>query len=719
MHREQDTKIRILIAEDEPTQAIKLQFILQQGGYNVSAASNGAIALEMVKQEKPFLVISDIMMPEMDGYELCRAIRSDSQYAGIHIVLLTSHSDPTDVLRGLESGADTFIAKPYNAKNLLARVQQIVSAQQQAEGINSQQTVDVAFEQSHYAINSTRQQILNFFLSTYESMIEKNAELVKARDELKSLSENLEKKVGERTQWLKEEIAERQRVEEQIREQAALLDKAQDAIAVHDLDGNIVYWNKSAAKLYGWTTAEILGKNANTILYNNISETSSSSPMKNALASGEWSGEMKQTTKDAKEITVQSRWTLVRDNDGNPKSLLVINSDITEKKRLEAQVLRTQRMESIGTLAGGIAHDLNNVLSPIMLSINLLERKLPDEQSKQILKLVENSAKRGGALVKQVLTFARGFEGERTLMAMSHIVKEMQTFAMQSFPKSVELRTSLPKDLWHIHGDPTQIHQVLLNLCVNARDAMPNGGLVTISAENIVLDRNYAAMNPEAKPGPYVVLKVKDTGTGIPPEVLDRIFEPFFTTKEVGKGTGIGLSTLHAIVKGHDGFVTIQTAVGSGTEFAVHFPAVESKAVEGKEQNEREVPQGSGELVLIADDEQLIRDITRDTLERHGYRTVLAGDGVEALSVYLQHKDEVRLVVLDMIMPYMDGPSTLRALEKVDPDVKIVAVSGSTDKFKAAETASRKPLRFLPKPYTTDSLLCLMDEVLHPTVMVS
>ena len=705
-------QVRILIVEDEPTQAMKLQFILQKSGYAVSVAVNGVRAMDMLQQERPTLIISDIMMPEMDGYELCRSVRADESLCDIHIVLLTSHSDPTDVLRGLESGADTFIAKPYDAKSLLSRVQHIITTKQSNPNARAQAT-DVTFGGEKYAINSTRQQILNFFLSTYESMIEKNAEVMKARDELKSLSETLEKKVEERTQWLKEEIKERQRVEEQIREQAALLDKAQDAIAVHDLEGSIVYWNKSAARMYGWEAGEILGKNASEMLYKRVSFSPSSNPLKGALDTGEWSGELKQTTKDGKEIVVQSRWTLVRDNDGEPKSLLVISSDMTEKKRLEAQVLRTQRMESIGTLAGGIAHDLNNVLSPILLSINLLEGKLVDDKSKEILKIVESSAKRGGALVKQVLTFARGFEGERLLMALSHIIKEMQTFAMQSFPKSVELRTNLPKNLWCIRGDPTQVHQVLLNLCVNARDAMPNGGMVTISAENTTLDRNYAAMNPEAKPGPYVLLKVKDTGTGIPPEVLDRIFEPFFTTKEVGKGTGIGLSTLHAIVKGHGGFVTIQTEVGKGTEFGVYLPAIESSSADASEAQETKIPEGSGQLVLVADDEPLIREITKDSLERHGYKIVVANDGIEALSLYLQHKDEVKLVVLDMIMPYMDGASTIRALEKLNPDVKFVAVSGSSEKFKAAEAASRKPIRFLSKPYTTDKLLRTLDEVLH------
>jgi len=703
---------RIFVVEDEPTQALKLQFILQQSGYQVEVATNGAHALTMLQGEPPTLVISDIMMPEMDGYDLCRAIRADRRLKDVHIVLLTSHSDPTDVLRGLEAGADTFIPKPYNTKCLLSRVQHIIGSRHVHTAVHDEPS-EVVFEGRRYTISSTRQQILNFFLSTYESMIEKNAELAKARDELKSLSETLEKKVEERTRWLQEEIRERQRKEEQIREQAALLDKAQDAIAVHDLEGRIIYWNKSAERVYGWSAEEMLGKNADELLYKDVVASASETPLKVALDKGEWSGELKQKTKGGQHITVQSRWTLVRDNDGEPKSLLVINSDITEKKKLEAQVLRTQRMESIGTLAGGIAHDLNNIFSPILLSLRLLEKSIADEQAKQLVRLVETSARRGSNLVKQVLTFARGFEGERTLMSVKHVVRELQDFATQSFPPNIELKTKYPKDLWNIYGDPTQIHQVLLNLCVNARDAMPNGGTLTVSVENITLDRNYAAMNPEAKAGPYVLLKVKDTGTGIPPEVLDRIFEPFFTTKEVGKGTGIGLSTLHAIVKGHGGFVTVETEVGKGTEFSVYLPAVEATVKESDETKQTVLPKGSGELVLIAEDEPVIREITKELLEQHGYRTIVANDGVEALSLYLQHKDEVKLVVLDMIMPYMDGPTTIRALEKMNPDIKVIAVSGSTEKFKVAEAAARKPLRFLPKPYTTDKLLETLNEVLH------
>ena len=716
MEQSKNRIARILIAEDEPTQAMKLQFVLEKSGYEVSVAGNGIEALALLREQPSDLVISDIMMPEMQGYELCRAIRADASLRHTHVILLTSHSDPTDVLHGLESGADTFLAKPYDTKQLLSYVQQMIATPHREPACTTDCMIEITFEGRKYSVDSTRQQVLNFFVSTYESMIEKNAEVMKARDELKSLSETLERKVEERTQSLKEEIRERLRVEEQIREQAALLDKAQDAIAVHDLDGKIVYWNKSAERMYGWSAEEIIGKNASEVLYKGVTISPSSNPLKDALEKGEWSGELKQTTKDEKEIIVQSRWTLVKDNDGAAKSLLVINSDITDKKELEAQVLRTQRMESIGTLAGGIAHDLNNVLSPILLSIKLLERKVSDDQGRQILKLVEASARRGSGLVRQVLTFARGFEGVRTLMALSHLVNEMQTFALQSFPKSVELRTNMPKNLWTIRGDPTQIHQVLLNLCVNARDAMPNGGLVTISAENTMLDRNYAAMNPLAKPGPHVLLRVKDTGTGIPAEVVDRIFEPFFTTKEVGRGTGIGLSALHSIVKGHGGFVTVHTELGKGTEFDVYLPAVESTVVDAIEQEESVVREGSGQLVLVADDEPLIREITKDSLERHGYKTIMANDGIEALSLYLQHRDDVKLVVLDMIMPYMDGPSTIRALEKLNPQIKLIAVSGSMEKMKSAEAASGRPIRFLPKPYTTDKLLRTMDEALREVI---
>ena len=247
--------------------------------------------------------------------------------------------------------------------------------------------------------------------------------------------------------------------------------------------------------------------------------------------------------------------------------------DITERKRLEQQALRAQRMEGIGTLAGGIAHDLNNVLGPIILSVDLLKMRFLDAASQELLALIDSSAHHGADLVRQVLSFARGVEGQRLEVLIQNVIRDIENLARETFPKHLQIRTVIPAGLWTVIGDRTQLHQVLLNLCVNARDAMPSGGTLTIAAENRTLDAHCTSLSAEAKPGPYVLLQVHDTGTGIPPDVIEKIFDPFFTTKDFRQGTGLGLSTTLGIVKSHGGFLQVTSEPGQGTRFSIYLPA--------------------------------------------------------------------------------------------------------------------------------------------------
>lgn len=513
---------------------------------------------------------------------------------------------------------------------------------------------------------------------------------------------------------LSRDITERKNAERQIREQASLLDKAQDAIGLRDLEGRILYWNKGAERLYGWTREEIIGQNADKLLYEEESPQLIEA-RKHTLEKGEWTGELRQVTKDRKEIIVESRWNLIRDNGGRPRSILVINTDITEKKKLEAQFLRAQRMQSLGTLAGGIAHDLNNVLAPILMSVQILKTKLTDETSQRVLATVESSARRGSDIVKQVLTFARGVEGERGTLQLAHLIRELEKICNETFPKAIQIRTDIPKDLWTVTGDATQLHQVLVNLCLNARDAMPKGGRLTIEAENVVLEENYARMHVEAKPGSFVVIKVSDTGTGIPSSMIDKIFEPFFTTKTITKGTGLGLATVSALVRSHGGFVNVYSEVDRGSTFKVYLPA--TKTAEGPAVREAEaaLPLGHGEVVLIVDDENSILDIGKTTLEMHGYRVLTASDGTEAVVVYAERKRDIAVVLTDMMMPYMDGPATVRALRKMNPDVKVITMSGVTSDRIAAEASNLNVSATLRKPFTTQKLLKTLNEVVRGT----
>jgi two-component system, cell cycle sensor histidine kinase and response regulator CckA len=510
---------------------------------------------------------------------------------------------------------------------------------------------------------------------------------------------------------IRSDITERKKGEEKIREQVALLDQAQDAILVRDLDQNILFWNKGAEKIYGWSAEETIGKNISELHFGSRSQhldAAREAIMKN----GEWKGEIHQTRKDGGDIVVESRWTLVRDEQGNPNSILVINTDVTEKKRMETQFLRAQRMESIGTLAGGIAHDLNNVLSPILMAVDMLQLRATDETSKKWLEVLRANAERGGNMVRQVLSFARGVEGERVALQPKHLIKEIVKILQETLPKTIEITFVLPSDLWIVSADATQIHQVLMNLCVNARDAMAEGGSLSIKAENVFVDENYARMHLEAKAGRFVMITVADTGPGMSPEVQSRIFEPFFTTKEMTKGTGLGLSTALTIVKSHGGFINVYSEMHRGSQFTVYLPAVDTAEAASLAALQSDLPLGNGELVLVVDDEESIREITRGTLEAFGYTVLTAADGTEALAIYADHKNAVAVVLTDMVMPFMDGPATIRALQRMNPKVKIIAASGLGTVQRAGEGVLEGVSVFLTKPYTAEKLLKTLAQVL-------
>ena len=511
---------------------------------------------------------------------------------------------------------------------------------------------------------------------------------------------------------IRSDITERKRAEEQIREQAELLDQAQDAIMVRDLDHNILFWNKSAEHIYGWTAAEAIGKNVRDLIVKEPSEPFDSA-RKTVVESGEWKGEMHQTRRDGTAIIVESRWTLVRDEQGLPRSILIINTDVTENKRIQAQFLRAQRMESIGTLAGGIAHDLNNVLSPILMAIDMLQLKTTDETSKKWLDVLRTNAERGGNMVRQVLSFARGVEGERVALQPKHLIKEIVKILRETLPKSIEITFQIPNDLWIISADATQMHQVLMNLCVNARDAMPEGGSISINAENVLVDENYARMHIEAKPGRFVVISVADTGPGMSPEIQSRIFEPFFTTKEMTKGTGLGLSTALTIVKSHGGFINVYSELHKGSQFTIYLPALDTPGSIDAAALQTDLPLGNGELILVVDDEESIREITCGTLETFGYTVITAADGTEALAIYADKKNEIAVVLTDMVMPFMDGPATIRALQRMNPKVRIIAASGLGTGQRAGEGALEGVSVFLNKPYTAEKLLKTLAQVLR------
>jgi two-component system cell cycle sensor histidine kinase/response regulator CckA len=494
--------------------------------------------------------------------------------------------------------------------------------------------------------------------------------------------------------------------------QADLLDLASDAIIVCDFSCGIIFWNQGAARLYGYSRQEVLGRSMVDLLMKDLALAAC--PEEAVRTAGEWKGELEQIAKDGRKLIVNSRWTLVRSEAGRPEAILVINTDLTETKNLETQFLRAQRLESIGTLASGIAHDLNNILSPILMSVGLLRRGMDPPDQERVLSMIESSAERGAGIVKQVLTFARGVEGERVLLQPKHLINEISKILTQTFPKNIDVQTQFPSDLWTVMGDATQVHQVLLNLCVNARDAMPKGGLLTITAENVEVDQHFGRMNPGAKLGDHVLMRVTDTGCGMSLAVIDKIFDPFFTTKGVGKGTGLGLATVMGIVKSHEGFLTVQSDVGVGTTFQIFIPATREDKGVPTDVNDQSSIRGMGELVLVVDDEAPIREALVQTLEDFGYRAFTAEDGTDALALYVQRKDEIDIVVTDLAMGLMDGFSLIRSLRKFDPTVHVIVSTGHCDTEQQTLLGSLGVRAILDKPYNATKLLRSLRDILRP-----
>jgi PAS domain S-box-containing protein len=502
-----------------------------------------------------------------------------------------------------------------------------------------------------------------------------------------------------------QDVTERRRAEDRLRELAALLDLAQDAIVVRDLQHHVTYWNKGAERLYGWTAEEAAGQSV-AQGYPDIARFKQA--LDHVLRTGASSGEVDQVAKDGRKLIVESRWTLLRDAAGQPSSVLVIDTDVTERKNIEQQFLRAQRLESLGTLAGGIAHDLNNILAPILMSTELLKDSLSVDGDAALLNTIETSAKRGADLVGQILLFARGTDGRRTQIPVGRLIRDMEKIARETFPKHIDIGVTTNADLWMPQADPTQLHQVLMNLCVNARDAMPDGGRLSIAARNVHLDALEAASILGARPGPHVVIEVKDTGTGIPAAVLDKIFDPFFTTKAPGKGTGLGLSTSLTIVKNHGGFLRVQSQPGAGTRFAVYLPTDAKPQAAETAAGLVTLPRGRGEVVLVVDDEVAIREITRQVLEVSGYRVLLAANGAEGLAQYRQHQAQIAAVITDGRMPGMDGAALIEALASINPAVRILAVSGET----TWGIDARGALQVLAKPFTAMQLLTALQQLL-------
>lgn len=685
---------RILIVEDKEENRYYLDALLTGHGYTVETARHGAEALFKARQNPPSLIIADLLMPVMDGYTLLRHWKLDPRLKDILFVVYTAtYTEAEDERLALSLGADAFILKPAEPDVFLARLVEVQGNKMKARPTPPR----------HHAGNE------NEMLKVYsETLIRKLEEKMLQLEEANGA--------------LQRDIEERRRAEENLRESEerfrATFEQAAAGIAHVSPDGHFLRVNDKLCEITGYAREELLA-----LGFADLSvpeDRTSGDEARRAILDGTktfYTAEKRYRRKDGRVFWVSIVTSLLRDTAGEPKYFISVFSDITERKLLEEKLFRSQRMESIGTLAGGVAHDLNNILTPILLAVDLLKLQTSDNKSARMLETIRLSARRGTDLVRQVLSFARGVKGERVPANLGHIVREMESIIVNAFPKGIALQVEIPADLWLVTGDPSQLNQVVLNLCVNARDAMGDRGRLVVRARNSGIDAQAAAKHRGMEPGRYVVLEVKDTGCGIPADVMDKIFEPFFTTKETGKGTGLGLSTVLGIVRSHSGFMEVESPPGEGSLFRLFFPAqTETRVGPVLPRSDVELPRGRGEVILLVDDEAAVREIARFTLESFGYRVIVAEDGAQAISLHKVHQEKISLVLTDMMMPHMDGIALAGALHRINPALPVIVAGGVKSDEDVARALAAGISHVVPKPYSAEVLLSKVSEVLLATV---
>jgi two-component system cell cycle sensor histidine kinase/response regulator CckA len=663
--------VHILLVEDNLAEARLLQEMLKGSvlrRYQLVHAKRLGEAIAQLSGTAFDVILLDLSLPDSQGLVSLDELIQRAPH--LPIVVLTNTNDEELALEAVRRGAQDYLVKRQIDQNIL-------------------------FRALRYAI-----------------------ERKQAAEALREANEILEQRVQDRTadlaaanEQLRLEIDQRQRIQERL--ELALQASKMGTFEWH-IQSNQVIWGAELEALYGVARGDFDGRYDDWIQTLHPEDCDrTEQALQQTVNNGQGlDTEFRILRPDGETRWIAAKSSIFYDAAGQPLRMIGVHMDITEKKQLEAQFLRAQRLESLGTLAGGIAHDLNNILTPILAAAKLLPHQVSqlDQQAQHLLTIVEESAQRGSELVNQILSFTRGVEGKRAVLQIPELIQEVERIIRQTLPKSITVHLDLAPDLWPVSGDATQLHQVLMNLCVNARDAMAEQGTLTITAANTWLDEQTARTYLDAQVGAYVAVTVADTGSGIPPEVLPRIFDPFFTTKAIGKGTGLGLSAVLGIVKSHGGFIDVQSMPHQGSQFKVFLPA--SQLAVASVLDTPTSLNGQQELILIVDDEAAICEILKTTLEAYNYRVLTASNGLEALALVADQAQNISCVLMDMMMPTMDGATTLPLLQRLNPDLHILAMSGLNTLEVQAQAQRLGCHDFLPKPFATDHLLQTLRKVL-------
>ncbi len=697
----------ILVVEDSATQRDALRHTLECNGYRVRTAANGKEAIAVLDSSAPSLVIADILMPEMDGYSLCRYLKGHKYYKGIPVILMTSLGSTEDVIAGLECGADYFLTKPCEEEYLVAHVRSIIEEFRFPLRETGKTRIDFEHAGRKHHVTSSYRQIMRLLLSTYEGAIQVNRRLAATQSELERFTRDLEKKVDERTSALTVEIDERKRVEEALRKSEEkyryLVENINEIMFTANGGGVITFINPAAERVSGYRLAEIVGRSFRRFILPDDRAAVMENHRKTLLGRPE-PIECRILTKSG-----ETRWVRFQNRPiMRGRQIVGVQGammDITEHRSLEERFLQAQKMEAVGRLAGGVAHDFNNMLMVIQGFSDIMAKSLPTDDKRQMyVGEIRKATERAASLTQQLLTFSRKQVSQSEVLSLKTIIADTEAMLKPLIGEDIQLVVSTDPLTPDVKADRGHLVQVLMNLAVNARDAMPRGGTLAIRTSLMIIDETSPAQ-PDVQQGEYAVLTVSDSGTGIPPEVRAHLFEPFFTTKEKGKGTGLGLATVYGIVKQSGGHIWCLSKQGRGTTFSIYLPRTKEEGREPAIAEAAPEHYRSSETVLLVEDEDSVRQIVRTVLEQNGYTVLECRNGAEALGTFAQDHEGIDLLITDMVMPGMSGIEIAEAINRKRPGIGIIVMSGYGDREAGMLGGLSAPGLFIQKPFRSETLL--------------
>jgi PAS domain S-box-containing protein len=705
----------ILVVEDSATQREALRHTLEGNGFRVRTAANGKAAIAALARRAPSLVIADILMPEMDGYSLCRYLKGHKSFQGIPVILMTSLGSTEDVIAGLECGADYFLTKPCEEEYLITHIRGMISDFGGVSDEGKKAALEFEYAGRKHSVTSSYRQIMRLLLSTYEGAIQVNRRLAATQRELEGLARELEKRVKERTAALTVEIDERKRAEEALRRSEEkyryLVENINDIMYTANGGGIITFINPAAERVSGYRLAEILGRSFGRFILPEDRAAVIENHRKLLLGRPE-PIECRILTKSGK-----TRWVRFQNRPILRGAQLVgvqgAMMDITEHRNLEERFLQSQKMEAVGRLAGGVVHDFNNMLMVIQGFSDIITKSLPTDDKRQMyVGEIRKATERAASLTQQLLTFSRKQDSHNEVLSLKTVIADAEAMLKGLIGEAIQLVVSTGPLTPDVKADRGHLVQVLMNLAVNARDAMPKGGTLAIRTSLMIIDETSPAQ-PDVEQGEYAVLTVSDSGSGISPEVHAHLFEPFFTTKEEGKGTGLGLATVYGIVKQSGGHIWCLSRQGRGTTFSIYLPRTKEEGRKpGIADAAPEHYRGS-ETVLLVEDEESVRQIVRTVLEQNGYTVLECRNGAEALETFAQDPEGVDLLIADMVLPGMSGMEIAEAINRKRPGIGIIVMSGYGDREAGLLGGLSTPGLFIQKPFRPETLLRNVRMVLN------